>query len=99
MGLFGKSDKEKEREAAKAHEDARAKMQAARARAAREKAAATAAKAAKPATAPAAVPGAAAATTVKASTGAATAGAGSEYVVKRGDSLSKIAKEQLGNAN
>jgi nucleoid-associated protein YgaU len=101
MGIFGKSDKEKEKEAAQKHEQARAKMEEAKRRHQREEAAkksAAAARAQAPATpAPASAAGARpVGTTVPASTAPAS---GATYTVRSGDSLSKIAKKQLGDGN
>jgi nucleoid-associated protein YgaU len=96
MGLFGKSDKEKEQEAQAAHHEAQRKMQEALRRREQEEAAKAAA--AKPAAAGAAA--APAAAKPQAVPVAASAAAdGETYTVQKGDSLSKIAKHHLGDAN
>jgi len=93
MGLFGKSDKEKEQEELAAQHEAQRKMQEALARRQQQEAA-------KPAAAPAA-PSAAPATAkpqaVPVSQPAPSDG--ETYTVQKGDSLSKIAKHHLGDAN
>lgn len=107
MGLFGKSDKEKEREAQQAHEEARRRMEEAkRKHADREAAERARAAAPKPATAagpgaasPAAAAGPAGQTVPAAQAPAAPAADGTTYTVVSGDSLSKIAKKHLGDAN
>jgi len=94
MGLFGKSDKEKEQEALAAQHEAQRKMQEALARRQQQEAAA------KPAAAPAggaAAPAAAKPQAVPVSQPAG--GEGETYTVQKGDSLSKIAKHHLGDAN
>jgi len=104
MGLFGKSDKEKEQEAQAAHHEAQRKMQEALKR--RDQAAAAAKPAPAPAPAPPkpAAPGGAAPPPAGAKPQAvpvsqpATAD-GQTYTVQKGDSLSKIAKQHLGDAN
>ena len=102
MGLFGKSKKEKEREAAEEHARVQKEFLDARRKAAAETAAKPAA--AGPSTPQAGTPGARpaglggpAGGIAPASTGAAT-GAGT-YTVQSGDSLSKIAREKLGDGN
>jgi nucleoid-associated protein YgaU len=98
MGLFGKSDKEKEQEAQAAHHEAQRKMQEALRRREAQAAPKPAAAAAKPAAAPAAAaPAAAKPQAVPASQPAAADG--ETYTVQKGDSLSKIAKKHLGDAN
>jgi nucleoid-associated protein YgaU len=97
MGLFGKSDKEKEAEEQAAHHEAQRKMQEALRRREQEEAAR---KAAKPAAAPAGAAAApAAAKPAAVPTAAPAAAAGETYTVQKGDSLSKIAKKHLGDAN
>ena len=102
MGLFGKSDKEKEQEEQAKHQEAQRKMQEALRRREQEEAAKRAA-APKPAAAPAppaAKPGAPAAGGPQAvPVSQPAAGAGQTYTVEKGDSLSKIAKKHLGDAN
>ena len=107
MGLFGKSDKEKEREAQQAHEEARRRMEEAKRKAAQREAA-DRGRAAAPQPTPApgsagARPAAATAPagrTVPAAQAPAPTGAtdGGTYTVVSGDSLSKIAKKHLGDA-
>ena len=100
MGLFGKSDKEKEQEAQAAHHEAQRKMQEALRRREQEEAAKAAG--AKPAAAPAPAGGAAAPAAAKPQAvpvAAPAAAEGETYVVQKGDSLSKIAKHHLGDAN
>jgi nucleoid-associated protein YgaU len=103
MGLFGfgKSDKEKEQEDVQRHEEAQKRMQEALRKREQEQKAAQA----RPVPAPAAAPG----TNRPAAAGGANPGAnvpaaqrpagtgGGSYTVKSGDSLSKIAKSQLGD--
>jgi nucleoid-associated protein YgaU len=99
MGLFGKSDKEKEREEQAKHQEAQRKMQEALRRRQQEEAAKAAPKPAA-APAPAAKPGAPAAGGPQAvPVSQPAAGAGQSYTVQKGDSLSKIAKKHLGDAN
>ena len=106
MGLFGKSDKEKEQEAKAKHEEAQRRLQAAQKK--RQQEQATQARAAAPkAAAPAAPAGGAtpagmrpAGANVPAAQAPAPAPAADQtYTVASGDSLSKIAKKHLGNAN
>jgi len=100
MGLFGKSDKEKEQEAQAAHHEAQRKMQEALRRREQEEAAKAAA--AKPAAAPAPAGAAAAPAAAKPQAvpvAAPAAADGETYTVQKGDSLSKIAKHHLGDAN
>ena len=103
MGLFGKSDKEKEQEEQAKHQEAQRKMQEALRRREQEEAAKKAAAAPKPAAPPAppaAKPGAPAAGGPQAvPVSQPAAGAGQTYTVEKGDSLSKIAKKHLGDAN
>ena len=104
MGLFGKSDKEKEREEQAKHQEAQRKMQEALRRRQQEEAAKKppAPVAAKPpaAPAPAPKPGAPPAGGPQAVPVSQPApGAGQTYTVAKGDSLSKIAKKHLGDAN
>jgi nucleoid-associated protein YgaU len=110
MGLFGKSDAEKEREEQAKHEEARRKMQESQRRREEKAKAAAAAKpgaAAAPGkgSAGAATPGVAAAKpgpSVPGMTPTAaqpSAAATQIYTVKKGDNLSKIAKQHLGDAN
>jgi nucleoid-associated protein YgaU len=107
MGLFGKSDKEKEREAQQAHEEARRRMQEAQKKKKAQEDAARARAAAPPGPAapqpPAGVPAGTRPTgpNVPAAQppAAAPAADGGTYTVKSGDNLSKIAKKHLGDAN
>ena len=103
MGLFGKSDKEKEREEQAKHQEAQRKMQEALRHRQQEEAAkkAAAPPAPKPAAppAPAAKPGAPAGGPQAVPVSQPAAGAGHTYTVEKGDSLSKIAKKHLGDAN
>ena len=104
MGLFGKSDKEKEREAQAAHHEAQRKLQEAQRRRdqAAAKPAAPAPGAPKPAPAGGAAAGGAAApggAKPQAVPASQPAPANGEYTVQKGDSLSKIAKKHLGDAN
>ena len=99
MGLFGKSDKEKEAEEQRKHHEAQRKMQEALKR--RQQQAAPAAKPAAapaPAAKPAAAPAAAAKPQAVPVSQPAPAD-GQTYTVQKGDSLSKIAKKHLGDAN
>jgi nucleoid-associated protein YgaU len=97
MGLFGKSDKEKEQEEQAKHQEAQRKMQEALRRRQQEEAAKKAAAPA-PAPKPAAPPaGGGGPQAVPVSQPAAAAG--ETYTVQKGDSLSKIAKQHLGDAN
>jgi nucleoid-associated protein YgaU len=98
MGLFGKSDKEKEQEDIARQNEARRKLDEARKRQAQQAPATTpATPAAKAAAAAAASPaGRAQATPVSAPAGQ---GEFETYTVAKGDSLSKIAKHHLGDAN
>lgn len=98
MGLFGKSDKEKEQEQLAAQHEAQRKMQEALQRRQQQEAAA------KPAPAPAPPPAAAAAPAPAAKPQAVpvsqpAGGDGETYTVQKGDTLSKIAKHHLGDAN
>ena len=104
MGLFGKSDKEKEREEQARHEEARRKMQESQRR--REQKAG----APKPAQATPGQPQAQARPAGPAAGGVRPAGmtptanqpsapAAQSYTVQKGDSLSKIAKKHLGDGN
>jgi nucleoid-associated protein YgaU len=96
MGLFGKSDKEKEQEALAAQHEAQRKMQEALARRQQQEAAAT------PAAAPAPAGGAPAPAPAKPQAVPVSQPApsdGETYTVQKGDSLSKIAKHHLGDAN
>lgn len=95
MGLFGKSDKEKEQEALAAQHEAQRKMQEALQRRQQQEAAA------KPAAAPAAAAGAApaAAKPQAVPVSQPAPSDGETYTVQKGDSLSKIAKHHLGDAN
>ena len=95
MGLFGKSDKEKEQEALAAQHEAQRKMQEALAR--RQQQEAGAAKPAPGAAGGAPAPAAARPQAVPVSQPAG--GEGETYTVQKGDSLSKIAKHHLGDAN
>ena len=102
MGLFGKSDKEKEAEQVAAQHEAQRKMQEALQRRQQQEAAAQAA--AKPAAAPAppaagAAPAPAAAKPQAVPVSQPAGGDGETYTVQKGDSLSKIAKHHLGDAN
>ena len=113
MGLFGKSDKEKEQEEKARHEEARRKMQESLRR--REQKAQPQAKPPaqarppqaggqpKPPGAPAPRPAAPAGGGVTPAgmtpTAAKPAAAALTYTVQKGDSLSKIAKKHLGDAN
>ena len=93
MGLFGKSDKEKEQEELAAQHEAQRKMQEALARRQQQEAA-------KPAAAPAAPSAAPAAAKPQAvPVSQAAPSDGETYTVQKGDSLSKIAKHHLGDAN
>jgi len=94
MGLFGKSDKEKEAEAQAAHHEAQRKLQEALKRREQQAAPAAPAPAAKPAAAP---PAAAKPQAVPVSQSAPADG--ETYTVQKGDSLSKIAKHHLGDAS
>jgi nucleoid-associated protein YgaU len=102
MGLFGKSDKEQEAEQLAAQHEAQRKMQEALQRRQQQEAAAKPAAAPAPpsaaaAPAPAPAPGAPKPQAVPVSR---PAGAdGETYTVQKGDSLSKIAKHHLGDAN
>ena len=95
MGLFGKSDKEKEQEELAAQHEAQRKMQEALAR--RQQQEAGAAKPAPGAAGGAPAPAAARPQAVPVSQPAG--GEGETYTVQKGDSLSKIAKHHLGDAN
>jgi len=101
MGLFGRSDKEKERDEQAKHQEAQRRMQEALQRRQQQDAAQKAA--AKPAPAPGAAAGGAAAPAgakPQAVPVSQPAPAGGEtYTVQKGDSLSKIAKKHLGDAN
>jgi nucleoid-associated protein YgaU len=100
MGLFGRSDKDKERDEQAKHQDAQRKMQEALRRRQQEEAKAAPPQAPKPAGAPAAKPGAPASGGPQAVPVSQPAGgAGQSYTVQKGDSLSKIAKKHLGDAN
>ena len=98
MGLFGKSDKEKEQEALAAQHEAQRKMQEALQRRQQQEAAA------KPAGAPAppaagAAPAPAAPKPQAVPVSQPAPSDGETYTVQKGDSLSKIAKHHLGDAN
>ena len=93
MGLFGKSDKEKEQEALAAQHEAQRKMQEALARRQQQEAAKPAAAPAAPSAAPAAAKPQAVPVSQPAPSD------GETYTVQKGDSLSKIAKHHLGDAN
>jgi nucleoid-associated protein YgaU len=93
MGLFGKSDEEKVREQNAQLAENRKKVEAARRKRQQEQQAA-AAKAAPAVAAPAAAKPTATAVSAPAATRPADT-----YTVKSGDSLSKIAKQHLGDAN
>jgi len=95
MGLFGKSDKEKEKEELAAQHEAQRKMQEALAR--RQQQEAAAAKPAPGAAGGAPAPAAARPQAVPVSQPAG--GEGETYTVQKGDSLSKIAKHHLGDAS
>jgi nucleoid-associated protein YgaU len=102
MGLFGKSDKEKEREAKEKYDAAQRRLQDAQ----RKRGAGAQAGPATPGTPPwAATPGNVPATGRRAGVNLpagqtpATATGGETYTVVGGDSLSKIAKKHLGSAN
>jgi nucleoid-associated protein YgaU len=107
MGLFGKSDKEKEAEEQAAHHEAQRRLQEAMQRRQQQDAARqaapppAAAPAPKPAAPPAAPPPAGQAPprpqAVPVSQPAPADG--ETYTVQKGDSLSKIAKHHLGDAN
>jgi nucleoid-associated protein YgaU len=105
MGLFGKSDKEKEREAQAKHEAAQRRLQEAqrkRASAGTGAPAGSAAPGTPPwATTPGTVPtaGGGAGMNLPAGQTPAATGGGETYTVVSGDSLSKIAKKHLGSAN
>jgi nucleoid-associated protein YgaU len=90
MGLFGKSDKEKEQEASKAYNEAQRRLQEAQRKREREKQVASGAPAARAATGTAA-------TTTPPRAQPAPAAAERTYTVKSGDSLSKISKQELGD--
>jgi nucleoid-associated protein YgaU len=98
MGLFGKSDREKEQEEQARHEEARRKMEEARRR--QQQAAGPAAGAAST-TGPAASPAGPGGAQAKPAAVPAAQPAPQEetYTVVKGDSLSKIAKHHLGDAN
>lgn len=99
MGLFGKSDKEKEQEQLAAQHEAQRKMQEALQRRQQQEAAAAAAK---PAAAPAPPPAVAAPAAAKPQAvpvSQPAGGDGESYTVQKGDTLSKIAKHHLGDAN
>ena len=109
MGLFGKSDKEKEREAKEKHEEAQRRLQQAQRKRQQEQAAqarpAQPAGGARPAGPAAGAPGGnvpagmrPAGPNVPAAQAPAPAAAADSYTVKSGDSLSKIAKKHLGDA-
>jgi nucleoid-associated protein YgaU len=100
MGLFGKSDEEKAREQNAQLAEDRKKVEAARRKHQQEQQAASAKKAAAaapPVPAAAAKPAGAAPPAVAPAAGAAPAA--KTYTVASGDSLSKIAKKHLGDAN
>ena len=97
MGLFGKSDKEKEQEQLAAQHEAQRKMQEALQRRQQQEAAAKPAAAPAPPPAAAAPPAAAKPQAVPVSQPAG--GEGETYTVQKGDTLSKIAKHHLGDAN
>ena len=105
MGLFGKSDKEKEQEAKAQHDEAQRKMQDALRKRQQEQAKAAPApqpQAAQPQAAPKpGVPGVGGAPASNAAPKVTQVSAtgGNSYTVKSGDSLSKIAKQHLGDAN
>ena len=92
MGLFGKSDREKEQDEKARHEEARRKLEEAQRR--QQQAAPKPAPAAPRPAAPPAAPGQPGAVPV-----AQPAPAEETYTVAKGDSLSKIAKHHLGDAN
>ena len=98
MGLFGKSDKEKEREEQARHEEARRKMQESLRRREQKAQAAPPKPAAAPR--PAAPPaGGVRPAGVTPTAARPAAPAATSYTVAKGDSLSKIAKKHLGDAN
>lgn len=96
MGLFGKSDKEKEQADIARHEEARRKLEEARKHQAQQGPATTPATPAAKAAAAAATPTAGQVTPVSAP---GSQGDVETYTVVKGDSLSKIAKSRLGDGN
>jgi nucleoid-associated protein YgaU len=98
MGLFGKSDKEKEQEDIARANEARVKLEQARRHQAEEAAKAAPAPGARPAT-PTAGPGPGMQPGPGPVAVSQPISADEVYVVAHGDSLSKIAKHHLGHAN
>jgi nucleoid-associated protein YgaU len=108
MGIFGKSDKEKEQEAQKAYQQAQRRLQEAKRKQEREQQAAAragqpqaprAGTAPVPGNVPAGQRGPVGANVPAAQAPAPAAGAGQSYKVAKGDNLSKIAKKHLGDAD
>lgn len=97
MGLFGKSDKEKEREEQARHEEARRKMQESLRRREQKAGAAKPAQAAPPK--PGQPPAQARPAGMTPTANQPAAPAAQTYTVQKGDSLSKIAKKHLGDGN